>query len=69
MTSLKKILDGLEDEDRRRLMYAFENSLSQYVELTGGKFIGVNVSTPNLEKEVEAGVWSTGTIIKRKQIR
>ena len=58
---IKQILDSLKDNERRRLMYAFENEFAQHVELDGGKFIGVHMSPlKNLEILESAGVWSYG---------
>jgi hypothetical protein len=63
MRTIKEILDSLRDHERRQLMYGFEHEFSQYVCLSGGRFIGVNVKTiKHLEIEQEAGVWATGKI-------
>jgi len=39
---IRAVLDQLTDQERKRLMYAFENEFSQFVELPMGMFIGVN---------------------------
>ena len=62
--SLKSILDNLEIEDRRRLIHAFNQHLSQHIVLPNNRFIGVNISIPNFQVEEQVGVWSTGKVIK-----
>ena len=59
--TIKEILNNLEDKDRRLLMYAFENSIAQFVALPDGKYVGVNTSNiKHLAPEQVAGVWSYG---------
>ena len=56
------VLRGLDPKDQRFLTYALENGLTQYVELSGGKFIGVNTHyLKHLHTEESVGVWSYGT--------
>lgn len=58
---LKEVLDNLTDEQRKQLMYAFENDLSQHVDLPGGRYIGVNTShVRHLHASESAGKWSYG---------
>ena len=65
---LKEIIDRLNDNDRRFLMYAHVNQLSQYVDLPGGKFIGVNVEhIRNLQIENKVGSWAYGNVITKKE--
>lgn len=60
---IKETLDRLKPEERRLLMYAFENEFAQYVSLPGNKFLGVNAhSIKHLKIEETAGKWSFGTI-------
>lgn len=61
--TIKEVLNTLPDKDRRLLMYAFEHELSQYVELEGNMYIGVNISgNKRLIPDSEAGVWSYGKV-------
>lgn len=60
---MKMILQSLEPEDRKRLMYAFDNGFSQYIEYAKGRFIGVHIqNNPNLQTDTRSGVWSIGEI-------
>ena len=60
---MNKILESLTHEQRRRLMHAFDNNFSQFVEYTDGKYIGVNIpANSNLKVDTQIGVWSTGEI-------
>lgn len=60
---IKDIIDRLEPEQKRQLMYAFEHQFAQYVSLPENKFVGVNVSPlKHLEIEKSAGVWAYGTV-------
>lgn len=59
--TIKEIIDSLSEDERKLLNYAFENSLSQFVRLPGGKFVGVNVSyLTYLEPDLIAGKWTYG---------
>jgi hypothetical protein len=63
LLTIKDILDSLDSKNKRKLYYAFEHSLSQYVNYHNGKFIGVNVTrNQSLNIEQTIGVWSIGTI-------
>ena len=65
MPTVKETLDGLAVEERRRLLYSFENGLSQFVKCSDGTFIGVNInqkSFPNLIVEVAVGKWTVGKV-------
>lgn len=69
MTTIKEILDRLADKDRRLLNYAFEHGLEQHVKLEGGKYVGVNIKNyQNLKPELEAGLWSFGTVTETKGV-
>jgi len=60
---LRDILDSLPEQQRKQLMYAFENEFAQFVELPGKKFIGVNVEPiKHLKITESAGKWATGDI-------
>lgn len=64
---IKDILDRLPDKERRRLMYALENEISQTVFYDGDKFIAVYVDdNPLMRIDQRAGSWCTGVIIKRR---
>ena len=63
--TIKSIIRGLSDENRQRLMHAFENDFEQWVEYEPQKFIGVNLNQQNvlnLSIEQTAGQWSSGEI-------
>lgn len=61
---IKELLEKLAPEDRKMLMYAFENLMPKFVVLEGGLFIGVNVThLPNLKIEEEAGYWACGKVV------
>jgi hypothetical protein len=63
---IRQILDELPEQKRRLLMYAFEHDLGQYVQLDGGKFVGVNIQNiRNLQITESAGKWAVG-IVKGK---
>lgn len=63
--TIKEILDKLGVEDRRRLIYAFDNHITQHIELSNKKFVGVNVeSIPYLKIEQKIGAWASGVIKK-----
>jgi len=63
--TLKEALDKLEVEERRRLIYAFDNHITQHIELPNKRFVGVNVeSIPNLKIQQKIGVWAMGVIKK-----
>ena len=60
---IKDIIDKLEPEQKRQLMYAFEHQFAQYVSLPNNKFVGVNISPlKHLEIEESAGVWAYGEV-------
>lgn len=61
--TIKKILESLTSEQKRRLFHAFDHNFSQHVEYTPGRFVGVNVrGSLNLQIDTLVGVWSTGEI-------
>lgn len=60
---IKEVLEHLKPEEKRLLMYAFENEFSQHVTLKDNKFIGVNVhNIKHLQIEEQAGKWAYGTV-------
>lgn len=62
---LKEILDNLDSNKRKQLMYAFEHEFSQLVELEDNKFLGVNVSNlKHLEPIETVSNWTYGRIKK-----
>ncbi len=61
--SLKSVLDNLEAEQRRRLIHAFDNNITQYVELPDSKFVGVHIDIPNFQIIEQVGSWSYGSRI------
>ena len=58
---IKEILKSLTLEERKQLMYAFENEFTQYIDLPNNKFIGVNIQSIKCLEILESkGVWSYG---------
>lgn len=63
MRTVKTEMDKLPNDKRQQLMYAFESGIPQYVELSDGWFIGVNIiDLKQLEVIDTAGAWSIGHI-------
>lgn len=63
--TVKNVLDNLPKKEKATIMYAFENDLTQFVEYTEGKFIGVNTDCVKMLKpEVKTGPWRLGIICK-----
>ena len=59
--TLKEQLDALPDNERRRLVYAFEAQLTQTVQQKDGTFIGVNVRpSKTIEILQTCGQWVIG---------
>ncbi len=64
--SIKSEINKLSLQERRKLAHAFDRGFSQFI-TTGDRFVGVNIDTKKLRHlhiEEEAGVWSTGKILK-----
>jgi len=60
---IKELLRLLQPEQKKQLMYAFENEVTQYVKLPGNKFLGVNVGHLSCLVILEsAGVWAYGEL-------
>ena len=60
---IKEALDVLEKKDRDRLLYAFENGFSLYVELPKRKFVGVNLrGAKQLAITEQTGDWAYGVL-------
>ena len=58
---IKEALQKLSDDERKQLMYGFENGFAQIIELPGGLFIGVNIANVNDYEILEQkGVWCYG---------
>lgn len=63
MTTIGAIYAGLSKEQQRLLNYAHEHTISQFIKLDGGKYIGVHVKNiRNLKPAIETGAWSYGDI-------
>jgi hypothetical protein len=61
--TIREILNSLNPEDRKRLMYSFEESLSAFVEYQEGYFMGVNVVPSDTMIIIkQEGQWSKGTV-------
>jgi len=58
--NIKLILESLTSEQRKRLMCAFNDEYSQFIEYQPGRYIGVNIT--NLKADTQIGVWSAGRI-------
>lgn len=62
-STIKEVLESLPDKDQRKLMYAFESGIAQYIEFGNSQFIGVYVNAvPNLLPRLKAGDWTVGSI-------
>jgi len=60
---IRDILNNLSEDDLAKLMFAFEQELSFYIELSNNTFIGVNIHEGRRFKIIErAGYWSYGTL-------
>lgn len=65
--NLLETYNSLTQEQKEFLNYAFENKISQIVELGDRRFIGVNVyPTPYMTIEAEQNSWSIG-VFKEKE--
>jgi len=63
MSSIKSILSSLGEEQRKQLMYAFENELTQVIVYAGKKFIGINCShLSNINITESKNSWVIGEI-------
>lgn len=62
--SIRDIINALSLEDRKGLMYAFEEGISSYIEYKEGLFVGVNIKDEKLSIEKQEGQWSKGTILR-----
>lgn len=61
---LRELLQKLEPAALKRLRYAFEQGIAQFVVIDGGKFVGVNVRPlKNLKILEESGDWSYGEML------
>lgn len=70
MITLREMLNSLDDSDRRRLNYAFENGLQQFAILKDGKYIGVNTEKVKyLIPETKVGVWAVGTVADKTMVK
>jgi len=62
--SIKSLLDELTPEDKRRLMYAFDNGFCQVVGLSDRRFVGVHCEhVVNLEIIERKGNWFCGYLL------
>ncbi len=60
---LKELLDKLSIDDKRQLMYAFEEGMAQFIQIDTNHFIGVYVEClTQLEILESVGAWSYGKI-------
>lgn len=61
---LSELLKLLTKEQKHQLRYAFEQGISQYIELPNNKFVGVNLQPTSVLKILESkNEWSAGEII------
>jgi len=65
MSKIKEALDCLTDEERERIMLAFESGDALWIEYENGKFVGVNL-IESVERVVtdKNKYWSVGIIKK-----
>ena len=67
--TIGEILSMLSPNNQAILQYAHEHQLSQYIEFSPGKFIGVHAERISyLAVEATVGDWSIGTIRGRNEI-
>ena len=60
---LRELIKSLSNTDRQQLMYAFEEGITQWIQLPGSKFVGVNVQgLPQLTILEASGSWAYGDI-------
>lgn len=63
MISIKELLGLLNKNEQATLYYAYQHGISQFVEYTPGRFIGVHAERiPRLHIEQVRGQWSSGSI-------
>lgn len=63
MKPIKDILNQLQSEEYKQLIYAFENGFEQYIKLPDDMFIGVNVfHLKHLEILQSEGQWAYGYV-------
>ena len=68
--TIKEVIDSLSESDRRRLNYAFENGISQFLPLPNGKFVGVNIGHLNyLVPDLKVGRWAYGRDTSRAKVK
>ena len=62
---IKELLNLIPDQQRKQLMFAFEQNTNQIITLDDDKFLGVNVpDVSHLAIEETAGAFSYGSILK-----
>jgi hypothetical protein len=63
MKDLRTLIKELSPENRKLLMYAFEEQIPQYVSVGNGIIVGVYLQENPLIKIIEsAGAWSKGEL-------
>jgi len=62
--TIKEAFDLLNKNQKATLLYAFEHGLSQHIELSDSRYIGVNINSKNLQPINNTGVWSYGEVKK-----
>lgn len=62
---IKELFNLIPEQQRKQLMFAFENNTDQIITLDDDKFLGVNVPDVDyLEIEEQAGAFSYGRMKK-----
>lgn len=57
---IKEIYKTLNDQQKRELMYAFNNHITAIIEYQKGHFIGVNVVLPDFKILERENGWTVG---------
>jgi len=55
---IKELLALLPDQQRKQLMFAFEQGIEQRIELEDGTLLGVNIFTDGLDVTEQAGAFT-----------
>ncbi|MCK9460587.1 MAG: hypothetical protein M0R80_13190 [Proteobacteria bacterium] len=61
---IREVLDNLVERDRRVLLHAFDTDLSQYIETSKDRFVGVHIDPNNKKFKIteSVGAWSIGEL-------
>lgn len=63
MSLINNQIEKLTPQEKKAIIYAFENQQPYYVKLEDNRFVGVHItSEPNLIIEEVVGAWSLGRL-------